>query len=161
MTIARKVDASPLCRRELDLFCNEHNAWDHMGSHVLDARESAHWALLIPALKVALDGGQRGGLWEKALASSPYQPPPELDVIWHGCLDDDRVRTGFLPFKGELPPGLTSDLDRQYHLFVACWRKARHLYQRSLQDRRFVTAPAALHELMRKVPDRPAWEKLR
>jgi hypothetical protein len=69
------------------------------------------------------------------------------------------VRTGFLPFKGELPDG-GDGRERRYQLFYRCWERVQQKYQRALQAGHVVRAPAALGELMRKVPDRPAWEQL-
>ena len=76
------------------------------------------------------------------------------------CLDDDRVRTGFLPFKGSLPVGLASEQERRYELFAACWKKVRFIYRRAQQSGRLVSAPAAMQALMRHVPSQSAWEAL-
>lgn len=201
MTIGRKVDATPLCRRELGLFCNAHNAWEHFQKHVLDGGESWSWGILIRPLQAVLDAGRRADLYEKARIGSPARVPDELAEIWSRflqlvaaaaeqgvkrgwyweekpkpgdgpykvfagsgiltCLDEERLRTGFLPFKGELPPGPQSAKDRCYQLFVECWKKVRFMYQRTQQDNRLVNAPAVLHELMRKVLAQVAWEKLK
>jgi hypothetical protein len=198
MTVGRKVDVSPLCRRELDLFRNAWEAWAHLTKHVLDAREAWSWAVLIPVLQTALDAGRRSDLHEQARAASADAVPEALAAVWTAfldlvaaaaeqgmklgwfweeqsgpegpyrifahsgilaCLDDEAVRTGFLPFKGELPAG-GDDRDRRYRLFYRCWERVQQKYQRALQARRLVEAQDSLRELMRKVPDLPTWERL-
>jgi hypothetical protein len=200
MTIERKVDVAPLFRHGLGLFCNAYNAWEHMTKHVLDARESYQWALLIAALRGHLDASARVRLHEKARDGSPDKMPVELADIWSAflglvadaaeegvkrgwywketsnvgdgpykafatsgiltCFDGEFVRTGFLPFKGELPPGAACEQDMRYRLFVQCWRKTRFFYDRAVQERRFIEAPDELRRLMSKVPGQAEWEHL-
>src|SRR5262245_52149796 len=146
MSIDRKVDATPLCQGELELFTNEHNAWSHLEKHVLDARECWSWGVLIPELQAALDSGRRADLHTLARTSAADNVPADLTVVWATFLelvagaaewgakrewyweetpnpgegpfkvfarmgiltylDDAFVRTGFLPFKDDLPAGL-------------------------------------------------------
>jgi hypothetical protein len=200
MTIERKVDANPLCRRPLGLFSNPYEAWDHLVRHVLEAREAWNWGVLIPALKAALDTGRRADLHGQARNARAEEVPADLAAIWPAFLelvaaaveqgiklewyweeekspeegpyrafasngilaylDDEVLRTGFLPFKGELPPG-GSEQDRRYKLFCRCWERVQFKYQRAVQQRRIVQAPAALKALMCKVPDQAAWQRLR
>ena len=201
MTIRRKVDAAPLCRRELALFGSVHEAWAHLVKHVLDAREAWGWAVLIPALRGPLNADRRPDLHEQARKATPDAVPPDLADVWTSFLDlvaiaveqgvwlewfweekaaltrdgpykvfaadgiltyldDEVVRTGFLPSKEDLPP-VRSERVSRYELFSRCWKKVRHMYQRAAQERRLVNAPSALHALMHKMPDLAAWERLK
>ncbi len=202
MTITQKVDATPLCQRELDLFVNAHGAWAHLLEHVFHAAESGNWGVLIPELKVVLDARQRDTLHRQARQSDPEKVPEDLQAIWTtfltlvaaavetgttldwyweekpqdpvdgpyrvfspsgilAYLDEAVVRTGFLPFKGDLPPELVTENDRRYQLFCACRRKVLFKYQRARQEGRFVSAPSALTALMGKVLDQSVWEKVK
>jgi hypothetical protein len=76
------------------------------------------------------------------------------------CLDEDRVRTGFFPFKGELPAG-TPGPDRPYWLFFKCWEKVQRRYQRAQQQGQIVTEEPAFRNLMQKVPGPAEWERLK
>jgi hypothetical protein len=87
MTAERKVNAAPLCRRELGLFCNKHEAWAHLVKHVLGAREACGWAVLIPALRAPLSAGRRAELQALAREGSPERVPNELAPIWGAFLE--------------------------------------------------------------------------
>jgi hypothetical protein len=200
MTAERKMDATPLCGRDLVLFASPGEGWAHLVKHPLDAREAGSWAVLIPALQATLDAGRRADLYERARAASAEQVPADLAALWaafcelvavaveqgirlewfweerpsHGdgryrafaangilaYLDDEVVRTGFLPFKGDLPAGGDEQL-RRYQLFFRCWEKVQWKYQRAAQEGRVVRAPAALEALMRRAPDLDTWRRLK
>jgi hypothetical protein len=201
MSTGRTVDASPLCRGELDLFANMHEAWDHLVKHVLDASEAWSWAVIIPTLQAPLDAGRRADLHRRARQASAEAVPADLAAVWEAFLelvaaavergvtlkwfweersrpsgegpfrvfagsgilaylDEEVVRTGFLPFKGDLPAAESERL-RRYALFIRCWEKVQHKYQRAAQAGRLVQAPDALRALLLKVPDLVEWERLR
>jgi hypothetical protein len=118
------------------------------------------WGAFLELIAAAVEQAARlGWFWEEMPVSEegPYRAFAASGILAY--LDDEFVRTGFLPW-GELPAG-GAERDRRYRLFYQCWQKAQHKYQRALQGSRVVQAPPTLQALMRKVPAPAAWEQLK
>ncbi len=117
------------------------------------------WPAFLKLVAAATKGGvQRGWYWEEepTPGDGPYKVFAPSGILT--CLDSTRVRTGFLPFKDDLPSGLVRDQDRRYQLFQECWKKVRFKYKRALQGGRVVDVHTALDRLMREGMDQATWE---
>jgi hypothetical protein len=109
------------------------------------------WPAFLDLVSTSVEQGVRKEwYWEER----PGAEPGTIRVFAYSgilaYLDSTVVRTGFLPFRDDLPPGCVTALDRCYQLFLACWRKVRLKYRRAQQEGRFVRAPTAFQNLMRK-----------
>ena len=80
-----KADVSSLCNRELELFKNAHNAWDHMLKHVLGRGgndEEQGWRLLVTELNGELSAGCLKELRELARSGTVESPPSRLRSVY-------------------------------------------------------------------------------
>jgi hypothetical protein len=98
----RTVDVEAICDRPLQLFVNEHNAWEHMRDHGLGMRnngEEQGWGLLLPALQSELGAGRLADLRDVARATS---------------LDPDHTRLG--PIYTQFLESVQRGVERASHL---------------------------------------------
>ena len=80
-----KADASALCNRELELFKNAYNAWEHMSQHVLGQGgndEEQGWRLLITELDRELSAGYLKELRELARTGTVASQPSRLRSVY-------------------------------------------------------------------------------
>jgi hypothetical protein len=121
------------------------------------------WPAFLDLVVAGVEQGmKKEWYWEVQLGPKP-EPGPIRTFASSGILaylDQTVVHTGFLPFKDGLPPDCATPVDRRYRLFFECWRKARLKYRRAREEGRLLQETTALKELMQKVLDREAWEKL-
>ena len=120
------------------------------------------WTTFLELVAAAVEQGAKlEWYWEETgtlACDGPYRVFTASGIFAY--LDDDMVRTGFLPFKDDLPAE-RSERVRGYELFARCWEKVQQRYQRAVQEGRLVQASTALLALMRKVPDLVTWEHLK